>query len=170
MNENRATRSGSDHLPLVFGAEAVTSAGTTLLSIGIFFYTANVFGWDAKANFLLAASQGTAYACGALCASAVSSRFGRRPALLGLHAIMAAMCVVMLMFPSHGVFVAALLCYSFTAAVNWPMLESLIAGSQTDAPEMSRRLGLYNIVWAVTGAMAVLGAGWLIQWRHDGVF
>src|SRR4051812_40691079 len=138
MNENRATRSGSDHLPLVFGAEAVTSAGTTLLSIGIFFYTANVFGWDAKRNFLLAASQGTAYTCGALCASAVSSRFGRRPALLALYAMMALFCGVMLAFPSHAVFVVTLLCYSFTAAVNWPMLESLTAGSQTDAHEMSR--------------------------------
>jgi MFS family permease len=170
MNENRATRSGSDHLPLVFAAEGVTSAGTTLLSIGIFFYTANVFGWDARRNFLLAASQGTAYACGALCANAVSSRFGRRPVLLVLHAIMAAMCVVLWAFPSHAVFVTALLCYSFTAAVNWPMLESLTAGSKTDAQEMSRRLGWYNIIWAATGAMAVLSAGRIIQWRHDGVF
>src|SRR3954454_10623370 len=59
----------SRDLRLVFCSEAVTSAGTTLLSIGLFFYTANVFGWNARHNFLLAAAQGIAYTTGALCAN-----------------------------------------------------------------------------------------------------
>jgi MFS family permease len=155
---------------LLFAAEGVTSAGTTLLTIGIFFYTANRFGWDAKDNFLLAASQGAAYAVGALCAHAVSNAFGRRRSLLVLHPLLGLLTLVLLLFQSHVVFVATLLVYSFTAAVNWPMLESLTAGSDVDAHEMSRRLGIYNIVWAATGAAAVLFAGSLIQKWQGGVF
>jgi MFS family permease len=155
---------------LLFAAEGVTSAGTTLLTIGIFFYTANRFAWDARNNFLLAASQGAAYAVGALCAHAVSRAFGRRRSLLVLHPLLGLLTLVLLLFQSHVVFVATLLLYSFTAAVNWPMLESLTAGSDVDPHEMSRRLGIYNIVWAATGAAAVLVAGSLIQSWQGGVF
>jgi len=163
-------RSSSPSLLLLFAAEGVTSAGTTLLTIGIFFYTANRFGWDARRNFLLAASQGTAYALGALCAHGVSKQFGRRRSLIVLHAMLAILCAVLMLFQSHVVFVATLLTYSFVAAVNWPMLESLTAGSDTAAQEMSRRLGMYNIIWAASGAAAVLSAGALIQQWQGGVF
>jgi hypothetical protein len=60
---------------------------------------------------------------------------------------------------------------SFMAA-SWPMLESLISESG-DASRLSKRLGFYNIVWAVTGSIAVAACGAIIQhapaWSFFGI-
>ena len=67
-----------------YAAECFSSVGTTLLSVGIFFYTEHFFGWTLRQNLLLAAAQGTAYVIGSLCSHGLAERFGR-PTVWGPH-------------------------------------------------------------------------------------
>src|SRR5687768_2499835 len=57
-----SARGGADaSVRSVFAVEALTSVGSTLLGVGIFFYTQHRFAWGLRENFLLAATQGVAY-------------------------------------------------------------------------------------------------------------
>src|SRR5205814_685589 len=58
-------------------------------------------------------------------------------------------------------FALNILIYVAVAAVNWTMLESQITAG-AEAREMSRRVGMYNAVWASASAAAVASAGWMI--------
>jgi len=137
------------------------SLGTTLLTLGIYFYTAHEFGWGAALNMTLAAGQGAAYTLGALLADPMQRRFGARGSLIALHVTLGILAALAMFAPAHWQFASILLVYVFIAACNWPMLESLVTAG-ADAREMSRRVGLYNIVWASSGAVAVASAGVMI--------
>ena len=65
-------------MAVLYLVEALGSAGGTLLTIGIFFYTKDRFRWQMPQNFLLAAVQGAVYVVGALLAGKVSARLDRR--------------------------------------------------------------------------------------------
>ncbi len=58
---------------VAYAAESLSSVGTSLLSVAIFFYTQHYFGWSMKQNFLLAAAQGVVYVVGSLAAAGVSA-------------------------------------------------------------------------------------------------
>jgi MFS family permease len=145
------------------------SVGTTLLTIGLFFYTAHEFQWGAGRNMGLATGQGAAYTLGALLAHQVRARFGVRRSLLTLYLLMALLAGLAPLMSAHWIVALMLLAYAFVAAVNWPMLESLVTAG-TDARQMSRRVGTYNVVWASAGAAAVASAGWIIAHRPSALF
>ena len=149
--------------------EGIASIGATLLTVGIFFFTEDVFQWDLKRNFLLACGQGAVYVFGALGANRVAERFGRRRALIAISTAVAAVTCLPMIKPSAPVVVAVLLSYNVLMGAYWPLMESVVA-SDADAHEMSRRLGAYNLVWAGTGALAVAANGTIIHWWAPGVF
>src|SRR5438046_2823321 len=129
----------------VYAAEALCSVGTTLLAVAIFFWTKNYLGWDLKQNFLLAAAQGATYSIGALLAQNLAARFGRRRALIAIYLMLIPIAVSGAFARSNTIIVFILLTYSFVAAANWPMLESLVSAG-TDAHALSRRVSIYNTV------------------------
>src|SRR2546421_12993393 len=102
--------------------EFITSIGTTLLSLGIFFYMKQEFGWGMKRNFLLAAGQGAVYAVGALCANPLQARLGRERLLIIVYALMGAIAATAIVIHTATVVAGALLAYVFVAAGNWPAL------------------------------------------------
>ena len=61
-----------------YACESCSSVGTVLLQVAIFFYTTRYFGWGAKQNLLLAASQGIVYIIGSLSSAPIVARLGRR--------------------------------------------------------------------------------------------
>jgi MFS family permease len=151
-------------LPL-YAAEGVNSFATTLLTAALPFYTSYRFGWSARENFAVAAIQGLFYMFGALLAKRISQRWGRERSLLALYAGMTAFAVAVGIIASMtwaitAVFLIAV--ESSLMAASWPMLESLISGAG-EPSALSRRLGWYNIVWAVIGALAVAASGAIIQ-------
>jgi MFS family permease len=149
----------------IYAAEAVGSVSGTLLTVGLPFYTQTRFGWGARENFLVATCQGVGYVLGALSAGRIAGRWGRRSSLVVLFVVMmllgagAATCAVKGLVLAV---VALVVGTSFVMAMTWPMLESLVA-SDGEPQKMSRRLGVYNVVWAVTGSIALAGSGAVIE-------
>ena len=154
--------------------EGLTSFAATLQMVGIFFYTANRFGWDLASNFKLAAGQGVVYVAGALLAGKLVGRFRAVPALAGLYVVLAAVtaagaaATAYLPSPVPAV-VAVLLAYSFFGAMGWPILEGMVSVG-VDAHALSRRIAVYNFVWAGTGAAALAVNGAIIEHWPLGVF
>jgi MFS family permease len=154
----------------LYAVESLASIAGTLLIVGIYFFTREVYHWSIVHNFLLAAAQGAVYAVGALAAEPLTRRWGRRRALAGLYlllGIIAASSAVVRHTP--WLVAVLLLAYAMVIAASWPMLESLFSQS-ADPHELSRSLGRYNLVWAATGAAALAAQGTLIQYWPAGVF
>src|SRR5207237_4971061 len=71
-----------------YAIEALASAGGSVLTVGIFFYMKQRFGWGLRQNFQLAAVQGAVDTAGALRAGAVAARLPHRHAIALLNAAM----------------------------------------------------------------------------------
>ena len=149
----------------VYAAESSSSVGATLLTIGIFFYTEHYFHWTLRQNLLLSAAQGTAYVVGSLSSHKIATRLGRRGGLMAVLAVLTALPLIAL----AGWMVPALIVYMLFASLVWPMLESLIA-SDADAHAMSRRVGVYNLVWSATNVVTLAVSGKIITVWPAGLF
>src|SRR4051812_41308094 len=146
----------------LYVVEAITSIGTMMLMVGVFFYTEHRFHFSLVQNFFLASAQGAVYVAGALSANALQHRFGRGRLLIGLFAFLSFLVLVGLFATSQLLIVAILLIYTAPVGAAWPALESLIA-SDADPATLSRRLSIYNFVWAGAGAIAVACDGAIIE-------
>ena len=151
-------------LPL-YAAEGVNSFATTLLTAALPFFTSHRFGWGARENFAVAALQGMFYMFGALLAKRISQRWGRERSLIALYAGMTTFAVAVGIVASMTWAIITVLLIAMESslmAASWPMIESLISGVGKPS-QLSRRLGWYNIVWAIIGALAVAVSGAIIQ-------
>ncbi|HEY1629555.1 MAG TPA: hypothetical protein VGF52_06830, partial [Tepidisphaeraceae bacterium] len=73
-------------------------------------------------------------------------------------------------FTRPAVVVCANLVYNFFSAVSWPIIESLISSGTRDSHVLSRRLAVYNIVWAGVGFGVLAGVGTIIEHVPRGLF
>lgn len=155
--------------PLLLTVEGLASIGGNLIQVGIFFYTNRRFGWGARENLTLAAVQGIVYVCGALLAHGVSSRVPPRTVLTTIYALLTLTALSTLVTHSVTGLVAAVLVYTALIAISWPVLESQVA-TGLDAHALARRMALYNVVWAGTGAATLAVNGTIIDYWPAGVF
>lgn len=153
----------------VYLVEGLAALSSNLLMVGVFFYMQHRFGWGARENLLLAASQGVAYILGALLAGRITRWLGRVPGLVVLHVLMAVMGLVGWLTDSPVAITAVLICYTLLSAANWPVLEGLIS-TGVDAHQLSRRIGIFNLVWSGVAAGTVAVNGAIIQYWPAGVF
>ena len=101
--------------------------------------------------------------------SRATERLGHRKLLLAVHGIEAVIGRDLSEHPSpRRVCRPAHQLYLFSAA-GWPPLESLISEG-CDPHTLSRRIGIYNLVWSGTGAATVAVAGTLLAHWQSGVF
>jgi MFS family permease len=153
-------------LPTLYATEAVGAISGALLTVGLPFYTHHRFGWDARDNFLLGAGQGVAYVLGALSAQRLSLRWGRRTSLVALYAVLALFGMAIAWTAVSGsaaLLVVLVLLEMALVAATWPLLESLVS-ADLGPRELSRQLGIYNITWAICGALTVALSGTVIQY------
>lgn len=143
--------------------------GGTLLVVGIFFFTEHRFGWSTRGNFMLAAAQGTLYVLGALLADRLTRCFGRARLLVMLYLTMAALATPAIVHPAPGLVTGLLLAYTLLIAVSWPVLESLVS-SGASPHELSRRLGVYNLIWSGASALTFAASGLLIKHGGTSIF
>ena len=148
---------------------SLSSVSGVMMSLGIFFFTEHYFHWGLRQNFLLAAGQGAMYVLGSLAADRVARRFGRRRGLIAVYSALAALGLLAALAPSPAWTVAVLLAWVFSIALTWPSLESLVS-SGADAHAMSRRVGMYNLVWSGTNVAAFAVSGTIIEHSRAGVF
>ncbi|HET6250152.1 MAG TPA: MFS transporter [Tepidisphaeraceae bacterium] len=166
-----SVKSASISLPWRFySVEALASAGTNLMVSGIYFYTADAFHWNLRQNFLLATGQGLVYVVGALLANAIGRRMGKNSALTMVYSAMSAIALLACFCADRPATVTALLLgYSFCSAIGWPLMESLVS-TGVDSHALSRRISIYNVVWAGVGALMLAIEGTLIVHWPAGVF
>jgi hypothetical protein len=156
-------------LRVTYFIEAVLSFAANLLFVGIFFYTTHVFGGGLVRNFCLAAGQGAVYVVASLASQGLARRIGDRRLLLGANVALAVVAAVGVVATQPALLTLVIVVYVPLVALNWPVLEAASV-ADADPHEMSRRIGVYNLVWAGTGALAVAVQGKLIAMDPRMVF
>jgi MFS family permease len=155
--------------------ESMATIGGTLMSIGIFFYMKYRFGWRMPQSFMLAAAQGLVYIPGALGAGPIAARLGQRRTLAAAYAVLALLTGIAFALAKRGGagsaagVVAALLAYTFTIGISWPILEGLVASGGPPA-WIARRLAIYNVLWPAGGALAIAVEGTVLDLWVGGLF
>jgi MFS family permease len=153
----------------VYAAHALASIASNLLIPSFFFYAKQIFGWGSRPSLALVAGEGFFYMAGALLADRLAARLGRRHGVVLIQAILVLLAAVAWIDPAPILVVAVLLAYTFVSAAGWPILESLIAAG-AGAAVLSRRIGVYNLVWSSAGALMLAVSGFIIVHFPAGMF
>ena len=160
---------------MLYAAEAANATAGTLLTVGVLFYMTHRFGWTARENFAVAVCQGVLYVLGALSAKRLADRWKRIAALQMLYAVMPLLAFAAGFCATAGWSVPTAMIVAMETGMlgaSWPLLESLVSAAG-DPSQLSRRLGWYNIVWAIAGATALALSGAVIQhlppWAFFGI-
>ncbi len=146
---------------LCYVIEGLSSFGTAFFFAYIYFFLHDRFGFLDKSNLIVAAVLGLCYAVASWSAGRLAQSWGYYATLkLGFGSMVAGL-VIGLLFPSViGVIVSAAV-VTLGMSFIWPVLEAIV--SQGESPDhVPNAVGLYNITWAVTNAIALFIGGTLI--------
>jgi predicted MFS family arabinose efflux permease len=141
-----------------FVLEGLHSFTTVWYFYYFYFFMQQAFGFDNKANLLLAALNGATYAIGAWQGGRFAQRFGYFNSLkLGFLLMLGALATGSQLGSARGhILVMGLnvlgMCFT------WPALEALASEGETPAG-LQHMVGIYNVVWAATGAFAYFFGG-----------
>lgn len=145
-----------------FTLEGLNSFATVLYFNYLYFFMRDRFGFHDKRNLLLAAWLGFIYIFAAWQAGKFAQRRGYFFALKIGFSIMAISLAAGLLLHSVIGQLAAASCVTIGMCFVWPTLEALVSDSET-AARLPNVVGLYNVVWAVTNAIAYFIGGTLIE-------
>lgn len=149
-----------------FTLEGLNSFGTVFYFNYLYFLMRDDFGFGNKRNLALAASLGFIYALSAAQTGKFAQRRGYFSALKVGFATMAVFFVASLVL--HLFFKTAIgqILSAFGVTVGmcfiWPTLEAFASDGET-AEGLPRIVGIYNVVWAGTAALATFTGGMFIQ-------
>jgi predicted MFS family arabinose efflux permease len=142
--------------------EGLNSFATVYYLYYFYFFMQKEFGFGNQANLALAALNGAVYALMAWQGGNFAQRFGYFTALkLGFGLMGGALAVGSQLHTAGGhiaVFALVVAGMSFT----WPALEALVSEGETRMG-IQRMVGIYNIVWAATGALAYFTGGAMFE-------
>jgi len=145
-----------------FILEGLNSFATVYYCYYLYFYMAKTFGFGNRANLSLAALNGFICIFAAWWGGKFAQRFGNFTALkLGFFTMAVALTCGMFVPTVRGQIVvmgAMLIGMCFT----WPTLEAMASEGETSAG-IQRMVGLYNVVWAGTGALADFMGGMMLD-------
>lgn len=144
-----------------FTLEGLNSFATILYFNYLYFFMRDRFGFGDKRNLLLAAFLGFIYIFAAWQAGKFAQRCGYFFALKIGFSIMALSLIAGLLLKSVVGQIAAASCVTIGMCFIWPTLEALVSDSEA-AARLPNVVGLYNVVWAVTNAIAYFIGGTLI--------
>ena len=145
-----------------FVLEGLNSFATVYYFYYLYFFMQKEFGFGNKANLTLAALNGAIYAIFSWWAGRLAQRFGYFTTLkvgflimmtalaLGLHLQSAAGQIVVMAVTVIG------MCFT------WPTLEALVSEGEP-AAGVQHMVGLYNVVWAGTAALANFTGGAMLE-------
>ena len=145
-----------------YGIEGLNSFATVLYFNYLYFFMRARFGYDDRQNLALAAWLGLVYAVTAWQAGKLAHRLGYFNTLnLGFGVMLAGLGLGAICSTAPGQMVAASL-ISVGMCATWPTLEAMVSEGETPAL-VPRAVGIYNIVWAVTYAVAFFVGGKIIE-------
>jgi predicted MFS family arabinose efflux permease len=145
-----------------FTIEGINSFATVLYFNYLYFFMRDAFGFGNKRNLALAAFLGFIYLIASWQAGKFAQRFGHFLALKLGFSIMAVSLAVGLFLNTAGeeVFIAAIV--TIGMCLIWPTIEGLVTEGE-DTVGLPRIVGIYNVTWAVTNAIAYFIGGTLIE-------
>jgi predicted MFS family arabinose efflux permease len=145
-----------------FALEGLNSFATVFFFYYFYFYMQKSFGFENKANLMLAALNGGTYALVVWFAGRFAQTRGYFTALkLGYATMIAAlgMGLVVRSATGHvGVMVLTVVGMSFT----WPTLEALVSEGE-HREGLQHMVGVYNVVWAATAAVGSFSGGAMLE-------
>ncbi|WP_428389571.1 MFS transporter [Mucisphaera sp.] len=134
------------------------SMGTTLIELGLYFFTHQQLGFSETANLALALGWGLTYVLGALTSHKLTHHFGERKiALISILTQLAANLVIW-QSPTPAVITAGFLILGTATGMMWPIIESYISSGLTPRKAM-RVIGYFNLTWSSAVAVALLVTG-----------
>jgi len=145
-----------------FVLEGLNSCATVYYFYYFYFFMQTVFRFGNQANLELAALNGVVYAIMAWQGGKFAQRFGYFTALkVGFVIMMGALATGSQLHSAGGhilVMAVAVVGMCFT----WPTLEALVSEGETRAG-VQRMVGIYNMVWAGTAAVAYFTGGAMLE-------
>lgn len=153
-----------------FIVEGLNSFAVTLYLYYFYFFTQTRFGFGNKANLLLAASAGLIYAFGAWWGGRFAQRAGYFAAMKVGFTVMFVAMLAGAGATSAVTHVGLMWLATVGICLTWPALEALASDGESPAG-LQRAVGIYNVVWAATAALAYfLGGALFDQFGLDNIF
>jgi predicted MFS family arabinose efflux permease len=150
--------------PQKFRAACYTIEGLNSFAVVIFFnylyfFCRDEFGFDNKHSLALAAFIGLIYTFASWQAGKLAARFGYFAALKTGFAIMAVGLLVGSQMPTAPRVIACACVVNLGMCMIWPTIEAMVSEGAVAADAV----GLYNITWAATNALAYFIGGTLLE-------
>jgi predicted MFS family arabinose efflux permease len=150
----------------VFALEGLNSFGTVFYFNYLYFWMRDEFGFGNKRNLALAASLGLVYSFAAWQTGKFAQRRGYFTALKTGYVVMAlalaAGLALNLLWPRAWAEIAIAIAVTLGMCFIWPTLEAFSSEGET-AEQLPRVVGIYNVIWALTAALAYFTGGSLIK-------
>ena len=145
-----------------FVLEGLNSFATVYYLWYLPFLMRMLFRFDTKENLTLAAWNGVVCAIGAWQGGKIAQRFGYFFALKAGFLVMLVSLGIGAFVRSAGGHIAVMTVMIIGMCLTWPTLEAMV--SEGESPEgVPHMVGIYNIVWAATGALSYFCGGALID-------
>jgi MFS family permease len=149
-----------------FTLEGLNSFATILYFNYLYFLMRDDFGYGNRDNLALAAVLGLVYAIAAWQTGKFAQRRGYFAALYTGFITMAIFLVaglaLHLFYKTAWGQVMAAICVTIGMCFIWPTLEAFVSDGETEEG-LPRVVGIYNLVWASTAALAVFTGGTFIK-------
>jgi predicted MFS family arabinose efflux permease len=145
-----------------FILEGLNSFATVYYCYYLYFFMAKAFGFGNRANLSLAALNGFICIFAAWWGGKFAQRFGNFTALkLGFFTMGAALtCGIFVQSVPGQIVVMAVMLIGM--CFTWPTLEAMASEGETSAG-IQKMVGIYNVVWAGTGALADFTGGMMLD-------
>jgi MFS family permease len=145
-----------------FALEGLNAFATSFYFYYLFFFMQRQFGFGNLGNLSLAALNGLIYTSVAWSAGRFGQRFGYFKALrVGFTTVTLAMAAGAVLEGLAGQIVV-MAAWTIGLCFTWPMLEALTSEKE-DALGLQQMVGIYNLVWAGSSALAYFVGGVLIE-------
>jgi len=145
-----------------FVLEGLNSFATTLYLYYLYFFMQSRFGFDNRENLALAALNGLCYMLGSWWGGRFAQRHGYFLSLkLGFGIMAASLALGANLHTATGQIVAMVVMVA-GMCLTWPTLEALVSEGESPAG-LQRMIGIYNIGWAGTAALAYFTGGALLE-------
>lgn len=146
----------------IFILEGLNGFACSIYFNYLFFYLSKHFAFDSKGNLFFGAVNGFIY----IFASLYGGKFAQRRGYLkgfqvGLIIVIASLLIAL--FSSSVTWHLIAMCiWSVGIAFTWPVLEALSCEGENDET-LPRKVGIYNVVWSGTIAIAYFVSGAIIE-------
>jgi MFS family permease len=145
-----------------FVLEGLNSISTAFYFYYLFFFMQREFGFENLGNLALAALNGLIYTFMSWAAGRIGQRIGYFKALRAGFVVMSVALGIGLFTTTLLGHVLVMCAWTVGVCFTWPMLEALVSEGENSLG-LQKMIGIYNLVWAGTSALAYFAGGMLLE-------